>query len=480
MSKRMLIGSFALYVAAVLGTFAPLLVDAVQKIQVNTESVQTLSNKTFDSSNTFNGITFATPILTTPTMTTPTWSAGAFTLTPLTANSFLYVDGSKLLSSTAAPSNGQLLIGSTGTTPALATLTGTVNRITVTNGPGSITLSAPQDLAITSTPTFSGMTISGLTPSKIVTTNGSSVLAPLSSAIAVSDGGTGVSSTPSNGQLLIGNATGYTVGNLTNRGGIQIINTSGGIALGAIQRNYLSGFIMSTAGSSATMTIAAGQATDSTNAAVIGLGSSIAKTTSGWVVGSGNGCLDTGSIANSTWYHFYAIFRSDTLVVDVACTLSATTPALPASYTHFRWIGAGLTNGSAQWIQFAQNGDEVLWTAAVLDVNSTNPTASAVSSTLSVPTGIKVRAIVNQTLTTGAGGASACLLSALDQTDAAASTSALPLANIYAPVSGVMANRLEIRTNTSGQIRRRCSFSDANVIHRIATIGYIIDRRRES
>lgn len=41
-------------------------------------------------------------------------------------------------------SNGQIPIGSTGADPVLATLTGTANQITVTNGAGSITLSAPQ------------------------------------------------------------------------------------------------------------------------------------------------------------------------------------------------------------------------------------------------------------------------------------------------------------------------------------------------
>jgi hypothetical protein len=47
--------------------------------------------------------------------------------------------------------NGQLLIGNTtGNTLAKATLTGTANQITVTNGSGSITLSTPQSIATTS------------------------------------------------------------------------------------------------------------------------------------------------------------------------------------------------------------------------------------------------------------------------------------------------------------------------------------------
>jgi hypothetical protein len=47
--------------------------------------------------------------------------------------------------------NGQLLIGNTtGSTLAKATLTGTTNQITVTNGAGSITLSTPQSIATSS------------------------------------------------------------------------------------------------------------------------------------------------------------------------------------------------------------------------------------------------------------------------------------------------------------------------------------------
>lgn len=49
--------------------------------------------------------------------------------------------------------------------------------------------------------------------------------------LAVADGGTGVSTTPANGQLLIGNGTGYTVANLTAGTGVTITNSSGGISI---------------------------------------------------------------------------------------------------------------------------------------------------------------------------------------------------------------------------------------------------------
>ena len=153
-------------------------------------------------------------------------------------------------------------------------------------------------------------------------------------------------------------------------------------------RGHLSGLTLSTAGSSATFGIAVGDAADSTNAAMMALTSAYTKTTSAWAVGSGNGSLDTGAIANSTWYHAYLIQRVDTGVVDVLLSLSATAPTMPAGYTLFRRIGSMETNGSAQWVKFNQHGDR-FDRLAVLDY-TVSGTFAATLRTLSVPTGVIV------------------------------------------------------------------------------------------
>lgn len=70
-------------------------------------------------------------------------NSGTITATALTANSFLYSGTAGLLTTTVAPTNGQLLIGSTGNAPVAASITGTANKITVTPGAGSITLTIP-------------------------------------------------------------------------------------------------------------------------------------------------------------------------------------------------------------------------------------------------------------------------------------------------------------------------------------------------
>ena len=62
---------------------------------------------------------------------------------------------------------------------------GTANRITVTHGANSITLSTPQDIHTGASPTFAGLTLSGLTADRALFIDGSNVL------IAVAYTGTG-------------------------------------------------------------------------------------------------------------------------------------------------------------------------------------------------------------------------------------------------------------------------------------------------
>lgn len=68
--------------------------------------------------------------------------------------SVLVTDSSTTLQDVGTMTDGQLVIGSTGNTPVRSSLTGTTNQITVTPGAGSITLSLPQDINTTATPTF--------------------------------------------------------------------------------------------------------------------------------------------------------------------------------------------------------------------------------------------------------------------------------------------------------------------------------------
>jgi hypothetical protein len=83
--------------------------------------------------------------------------------------------------------------------------------------------------------TLTGTTL-GFTSANITTlsgTNFSATSLTLTNALARAQGGTGLSTAPSNGQLLIGNGTGYTLATLTAGSGITITNGAGSITLAA-------------------------------------------------------------------------------------------------------------------------------------------------------------------------------------------------------------------------------------------------------
>lgn len=243
-----------------------------------------------------------------------------------------------------------------------------------------------------------------------------------------------------------------------------------------IPRGHIDGVNLSTAGSSATMTVSAGQAADGTATVLMELASSLAKTTSAWAVGAAGG-LDTGTIANNTWYHFYLIRRPDTGVVDVLISASASSPTLPTNYTQFRRIGAGRTNASAQWVSFTQFGDYFRWAATVADVAAANPGASAVSRTLTVPTGVKVRALLAVGVYASGGSTqNAVYLSDLAASDEAAlSTGATAVARGTAShqvTNAANVVQCEIMTNTSAQIRSRMENGVNACTLVISTIGW--------
>ena len=96
----------------------------------------------------------------------------------LDPNSVLTVDANNEVADVVLNS-GELIIGRTGNAPVANTLTGTTDEIIVTTGPGSITLSTPQQIAPTSNPTFNDLsvsTINGKNADDLVTGTGPSIL----------------------------------------------------------------------------------------------------------------------------------------------------------------------------------------------------------------------------------------------------------------------------------------------------------------
>src|SRR3990172_7208651 len=145
--------------------------------------------------------------------------------------------------------------------------------------------------------------------------------------------------------------------------------------------------------------IAAGTARDSTDVTNVLAGALTKRLDAAWAVGTNQGGLDTGSIANTT-YHIWLIKRSDTGVVDALFSTSASAPTMPASYNYKRRIGSIMRVGGAI-VTFVQTGDYFRRKASILDIDVSNPGTGAVTRTLSVPTGIKIKALMNLRLECG-------------------------------------------------------------------------------
>ena len=79
------------------------------------------------------------------------------------------------------------------------------------------------------------LTLSALTASKPVFTDANKKLTS-AGTLGISQGGTGLTATPTNGQILIGNGTGFTLANLSQGTGISISTGTGSISIAAAVR----------------------------------------------------------------------------------------------------------------------------------------------------------------------------------------------------------------------------------------------------
>lgn len=258
------------------------------------------------------------------------------------------------------------------------------------------------------------------------------------------------------------------------------------IGLSATFPGFIGGLTLSRA-SATTYQVAAGVAAneDGGTFRLMSIGSAYTKSLSAWAVGSGNGSLDTGSVANSTWYHVHVIRRDSDGAIDVLLSTSATSPTMPSGWTARRRIGSIRTDGSAQIIAFSQVGDEFLWDAPVRDYQGAPGVSTAVLRTVTVPTGVQVRALLTAGVANGSGSALVCHLSSPDISDNALAT----LSGITLGTTGAVTisaslsagnvwefTSVDVRTNTSAQIRTRVSLTGASDYLALITNGWI-DRR---
>lgn len=173
--------------------------------------------------------------------------SSTLTVSGLTQNAFIYSGFAGLISSTAAATDGQLLIGSTLAAPVAATLSAGPG-ITITNGPGTIQIAGSGVTSVTGTafqvtasPT-TGAVVVGLPPAVVISSTLTvSGLTP--NAFIYSGFGGLISSTATagDGQILIGSTGGAPVLSSISAGnGMVVTNGSGTIAVSVLEPFYTS------------------------------------------------------------------------------------------------------------------------------------------------------------------------------------------------------------------------------------------------
>lgn len=223
-----------------------------------------------------------------------------------------------------------------------------------------------------------------------------------------------------------------------------------------------------------------GDCYDSTSQVVITLSSTLTKRIDAtWAAGTNQGGLFSGTVAISTTYHLFVIYNPTTNVTDCGFDTSLTAANRPAGYTYYRRVASLYTDSSANLVQFVNYKDQYLLDVPVQDYDVANPGTSAVTPDLSIPNDIKLGALITIFLTSINPGVFVhVLITDPDLPDTPpldanctmqVQTAALEASsNIY----GVFT------TSTSGQIRIRLDFSNADVSVSVNTRGWMDDRGR--
>ncbi|MFC2248723.1 hypothetical protein ACETRX_03775 [Labrys portucalensis] len=371
--------------------------------------------------------------LATSTIPTVPVAQGGTGQTSLTANRILLGNGTSAVAFVSAVGNsGQILIGQ-GAAPTWNTVS------------GDGTLSAAGAITVTKT---NGTTFGTAATKNTGTAAGQIPLLDGSARLPAVDGSllTGITSTWAPGTLI-----GLTLSRASA--------TTVGIATG-FARNEDSGTAFN-------MTLA----------------SAITKSLSTWAAGTGNGGLDTGSIAASTWYHVHLIRKDSDGSIDALLSLSATAPTTPSGYTARRRLGAILTDGSSQIVSFTQNGDRFRWTNSRADISATVSDAVAHLLTLSTPTGVRTD-VDFQIVAQNTGTFTYVYFSATDQADEAPSIPNGPAAPGFTAAggstsnAGLGSNRVTMTADTSGQVRYRFNSASAATTLYVFTYGWTDTRGR--
>lgn len=241
-------------------------------------------------------------------------------------------------------------------------------------------------------------------------------------------------------------------------------------------RGFIDGFEVGAPGGANVITIGPGVCIDSTNTHFIKITTTFTKSLASFAAGTGNGGLDTGTTlgAINTPYFILAILNPTTGATDYILSLSATAPTLPTGFTIFRVVGWDKTDGSKNLLQIQQRGDKFIYGATVIDANAITVGTTAVLTTLTVPAGFQVDALIRVQFANAAAGA-ALLINSPDEANVVASTAG-NRSLITNSGTNAIAGHFEVRTDITGEIRTRSDTATCTVS--IGTYGFLWSRGR--
>ena len=311
--------------------------------------------------------------------------------TPLTIGSTNMAAGGTFTSVTGLAS-----LTSTNLVGTLSGTASTANKLTTAKNINGVAFDGSADITVTAAAgTLTGTTLASNIVNSSLTSVGTITSGIWSgTAIAVANGGTGLTATPANGQIDIGNGTGFTRATLTQGSGVSITNASGSITVAA--SGITSANLSSTAGitnaqlaNSKTTLGATDLVLGGTVTSVTGLSSLTSTNLVGTLSGTASNANKLTSSKNINGVAFDG--TTDITVTADANTLTGTTlksTVVSSSLTSVGTITSGVWSGTAIAIANGGTGLTTAPTSGQLNIGTGSGTFT--TTTLTPGLGISI------------------------------------------------------------------------------------------
>ena len=187
----------------------------------------------------------------------------------------------------------------------------------------------------------------------------------------------------------------------------------------------------------------------------------------------GNGMLDAGTIADTT-YHIFLIHNPTTIVSKLLASTNVSSPTMPSGYTKKARIGS-IIRASGAILAFEQFDKKfILGGAKIVDRAIAAPPTTASNQTVTAPAGISTRAVSLIGLEpTSANGYTYLIIEPTTHTSTTPTSTnhtLMALHLIGSPNS--LSTQIETKTNTSSQIIINANISNSHNL-RIIAVGWI-------